>query len=87
MGRSQRHAASRRARVAMREDSLRERSPAACGHVRDCRDMSPSLGLTRARYSRAVLEPGWHLVPRYLCYRYVMLWQRKSAGESRSAWV
>jgi len=57
-----------RVRATVREDSLRERSPAVDGHVRDCRDMSLSHGLPRARYSRAVLESGWHLVPCVLCY-------------------
>ena len=51
-----------RVRIAVREDSPRERSPAVSGQVRNCRDMSPSLGLSRARYSRAVLESGWHVV-------------------------
>lgn len=41
------------------------------GHVRGCRDMSPSLGLSRARYSRAVTCIGVGLAPSavfFICY-------------------
>ena len=34
---------------------------------------------TRKRYSRAVLESGWHLVPRSLCY--VMLYQTQRSTQ------
>ena len=79
-----------RVRVAVREDSPRERSPAVSEQVRNCRDMSPSLGLSRACFrvlfwSRAGTSCRCFML--WLCYHLAVVAPTSATRALESMWL